>query len=70
MTELQCFIFTSIISADNEEFTEAQKQRILARYDRSEREHDWEYILDPIKENEHYDTYLYLLSGQAVEEEK
>jgi hypothetical protein len=62
MTELQCFIFTSLISADNDEFTEAQKQRMLARYNRSDKEHDWEYILAPIKESEHYDTYLHILN--------
>lgn len=63
--QLKIFVFTSIISADNDEFTEAQKQRILARYEHSDNinDHDWEYILDPIKDTEHYQTYLDLLKS-------
>lgn len=63
--QLKIFIFTSIISADNDEFTEDQKQRVIARYEPNDNinDHDWEYILDPIKDTEHYQTYLDLLKS-------
>lgn len=47
---LKYFIFASIISAENDEFTEEVKQEIISRYnpDTPWNECDWEYILEPI----------------------
>ena len=50
--ELKCFIFGSIISADNDEFTEDQKQEVMHRYglekDVPFDDKDWEFILEPV----------------------
>lgn len=63
--QLKIFVFTSIISADNDEFAEEVKQEIISRYNPDEKweDHDWEYILDPIKDTEHYQIYLDLLKS-------
>ena len=63
MNDLQCFIFASIIRADNDDYDEATKQNIMRRYDKfkDSRDYNWEYILEPIKETEHYEAYLDIL---------
>ena len=49
MNDLQLYIFTSIISADNDEFglSEDDKQEIISRHDLGS---TWEYTLEPIKD--------------------
>lgn len=49
LESLKCFVFTCIISADNDEFglTEDQKQEILHREKESD---DWSYILECMPE--------------------
>lgn len=51
---LKYFVFASIISADNDEFTEEVKQEIISRYNPDEKweDHDWRYILEPIEDKE------------------
>ena len=51
--ELRNFMFTSIISADNEEYTEEQKQEVISRYEleKGQPDIDWEFVLEPIKPN-------------------
>lgn len=44
--------FGCIISADNDEFTEEEKQAIIARYKESKDKENWEYILEPIKDED------------------
>ena len=50
--ELKYFIYASIISADNDEFTEDQKQEVIRRYGLEEEvpfdDKDWEFILEPV----------------------
>ncbi len=50
--ELKYFIYASIISADNDEFTEDQKQEVIRRFDLEEEvpfdDKDWEFILEPV----------------------
>jgi len=50
--ELKYFIYASIISADNEEFTEDQKQEVIRRFDLEEDipfdDKDWKFILEPV----------------------
>jgi len=50
--ELKYFIYASIISADNEEFTEDQKQEVMRRFDLEEDipfdDKDWKFILEPV----------------------
>lgn len=52
MEELKQLVYVSIISADNDEFglTEDQKQEIIARYDASENDPNWAYILECMPE--------------------
>ena len=49
MNDLQCYVYASIISADNDEFglSEDDKQEIIARYSLGS---TWEYTLEPIKD--------------------
>lgn len=50
--ELKYFIYASIISADNDEFTEDQKQEVIRRFDLEEDvpfdNKDWKFILEPV----------------------
>lgn len=51
--ELKYFIFASIISADNDEYTEETKQAIIQRFDSSKDidSIDWKYVLEPLGED-------------------
>jgi len=54
---LKCLVFTSLISADNDEYSEEVKQEILHRYGVYEdfKDKNWDYILDPLgKDKEKY----------------
>lgn len=61
MNDLQCFVFASIISADNDEFnlSEDDKQEILKRH--NEDSDNWVYILEPIKDEERRETLIRFL---------
>jgi len=52
---LKRFLFASIISADNDSYTEDVKQDILERYvkykDYDFDSVDWEYVLEPLGED-------------------
>lgn len=48
MNDLQRFIYSSIISADNDDYTEDQKQEVMRRYKLTEDNPDWEFILQPV----------------------
>lgn len=60
---LKYFVFASIISADNDEFTEEVKQEILNRYNPDDKweDHNWEYILEPIKDSNKIDKLVSIL---------
>ena len=60
---LKYFVFASITSADNDEFTEEVKQEILSRYNPDEKweDHDWEHILEPIGDKEKIDRLVSIL---------
>lgn len=60
---LKYFVFVSIISADNDEFTEEVKQEILSRYNPDEKweDHDWRHILEPIVDEEKIDKLVSIL---------
>lgn len=49
LSSLKCFAFASLISADNDEYTEEVKQEILNRYHK-DGPYDWSYILEPIED--------------------
>ena len=49
--EIKWFTLASIISADNNRYTEEQKQEVIYRYklEKDQKEPDWEIVLDPIE---------------------
>ena len=48
--EIKCFTLASIISAENDRYTEDQKQEVIYRYEleKDQESPDWEFILEPI----------------------
>lgn len=60
---LKYFVFASIISADNDEFTEEVKQEIISRYNPDEKweDHDWRHVLEPIGDNDKIDKLVSIL---------
>ena len=60
---LKYLVFASIISADNDEFTEETKQEIISRYNPDEKweDHDWRHILEPIKDSNKIDKLVSIL---------
>lgn len=48
--ELRSFLLASIISAENDHYTEDVKQEVTRRYDieRNNDHKDWQFILEPI----------------------
>jgi hypothetical protein len=50
ITFTQHLLLGFIISADNEKYTEEQKQEVIKRYDEARKinKYDWNYILQPI----------------------
>jgi putative alpha-1,2-mannosidase len=57
MNELQMYVYTCIISADNDEFnlSEEDKQEIMRRKDM---DMSWDSILEPIKDDKIRDTLV------------
>ena len=50
MNDVQCLIYASIISADNDRYTEDVKQEVIYRYnlEKNKDHKDWSFILEPI----------------------
>ena len=49
LSSMQCLVFASIISADNDKYTEEQKQEVISRYDKDKGlNQDWKYVLEPV----------------------
>ena len=51
MEGLKYLVYVSVISADNDEYTEEQKQEVIARYKADEEDFDhknWNFILSPV----------------------
>lgn len=68
MNELKNFVYVSIISADNDEFglSEEDKQEIISRYKLSE---DWDFILEPIKDEKMRERLVDLFNSDDDEQE-
>ena len=49
MSAINCLVFTSIISADNDRYDEDTKQEIISRFDKDPQ--NWDYVLDPLGED-------------------
>lgn len=64
--ELKVFLYTSIISADNDELSEEVKQEILHRSeDLNFDTADWKYILEPIEDEVYRNKMIELLEYEA-----
>ena len=64
--ELKVFLYTSIISADNDELSEEVKQEILHRSeDLNFDTADWKYILEPIADEVYRNKMIELLEYEA-----
>ena len=59
--ELRNFMYVNLISADNESLSEKEKQEIIAR--RRSNPSDWEYILEPIKDEKLRQSSIELLKS-------
>lgn len=57
MNTAKCYIFTCIISADNDEFnlSEDDKQEIIHRHDVG---CSWDYVLEPIRDEKQRKTLI------------
>lgn len=61
-SQLRNFLYVSIISADNDDLTEEEKQAIIQRTDPKNLDNaDWDYALEPIKDNNLREKYIKLL---------
>lgn len=59
MNQLRNFLYVSIISADNDDLTEEEKQAIIQRTDPKNLDNtDWDYALEPIKDTGKRDKYI------------
>lgn len=48
-SSFKCLIYASIISADNDKYTEEQKQEVIRRFDKEKGlNQDWNYVLEPV----------------------
>ena len=64
--ELKIFLYTSIISADNDELSEEVKQEILSRSEDLNFENaNWKYILEPIEDEVYRKKMIDLLEYEA-----
>lgn len=61
--ELKIFVFVSIISADNDNHTEDEKQAVLTRYNETKDNPNWKYILEPIKDKNYREKYIKILQN-------
>lgn len=66
---LKNLIFVSLISADNEEYTEEVKQQILSRYHEVGFS-DWSYVLDPLGEDKYKYMKILMATAETDEEQK
>ena len=51
--EIKYFTLASIISAENDHYTEDQKQEVIRRYEleKTQEEPNWEFVLEPVDNN-------------------
>jgi hypothetical protein len=62
--EMKCFVLGSVISADNDEFTEEEKQGVIARMKDFGLDQDWVYVLQPIKDEEKREKLIRFFGGK------
>lgn len=61
---MKCFVLGSVISADNDEFTEEEKQGVIARMKDFGLDQDWVYVLQPIKDEEKREKLIRFFGGK------
>lgn len=57
--EVRNLIFASLISADNDSYSEEAKQEVIHRYKQPGKRH-WEYILEPLGDEKYVELLKYL----------
>lgn len=64
MNDIQCYVYTCIISADNDEYglSEEDKQEIMRRYELGT---SWDYTLEPIKDEKMRKRLVEFLGNEA-----
>ena len=71
MNPLKILIIGSIISADNDELTEAEKQSIMARLDMEHLSNaDWAYILESIIDEKNRNNLIKFMESEVIDEIK
>lgn len=60
-SQLRNFFYVSIISADNDDLTEEEKQAVINRTPKDIGTADWVYVLEPIKDDNLREKYIKLL---------
>lgn len=61
-SQLRNFLYVSIISAENDQLTEEEKQAIIQRTNPKDLENtDWEYALEPIKDADKREKYIEIM---------
>ena len=66
-TQLINLIIASVISADNNDITEEEKQEIMKRH--SEHPKEWTYIFEAIKDNRKADKLVELMEQLDTEDD-
>jgi hypothetical protein len=61
MSELQCLVIGSIISADNDTLSEEEKQSIISKMGSAYEDHNWYEVLSGIKDETKRKKYIELL---------
>lgn len=63
--DLKRFIYVSMISADNFDFTEDEKQAVMRRYDKDKNisSQDWAHVLEPLKDENLRNKYIEFLQN-------
>ena len=49
ITDIQAMVYACLISADNDNYTEEQKQESMRRFELTKDDPDWEFILEPFE---------------------
>lgn len=71
MNPLKILIIGSIISADNDELTEDEKQAIMARLDMKHLDDaNWAYILEPIIDEKNRNNLIKFMESEVIDEIK
>ena len=58
--DIKALVYGTLISADNPNYTEEQKQESMRRYELCGSDKDWEFILEPFEKPDSKNKLIYL----------